>query len=101
MIDSQSVVIMASKGSKYEELIKKAIISLKERTGSSLPAIKKYITTHHAAETKPNWESVLNQQLKRLTASGKLVKVGMSASAARQLQICTSFSSRKELKRFN
>lgn len=82
---------MAAKGSKYEELVKKAIISLKERTGSSLPAIKKYITTHHAAETKPNWESVLNQQLKRMTASGKLVKVGMSASATHSLQIRTSF----------
>ena len=66
---------MAAKGSKYEGFIKEAILALKERTGSSLPAIKKYITAHHAADTKANWETALSQSLKRLTKVGKLVKV--------------------------
>ena len=66
---------MASKGGKYEPLIKDAIVALKERTGSSLPAIKKYITTHNSADLKGNWESQLSQSLKRLTSQGKLVKV--------------------------
>lgn len=66
---------MATKGSKYEGFIKDAIVALKERTGSSLPAIKKYISSHNKEHLKGSWESQLNQSLKRLTASGKLVKV--------------------------
>ena len=91
---------MAAKGSKYEGLIKEAILALKERTGSSLPAIKKYISGHHSADTKPNWESVLSQQLKRLTASGKLIKVGLSHSAPASIQTRVAFEPRR-CKRFH
>lgn len=82
---------MAAKGSKYEGLIKEAILALKERTGSSLPAIKKYISAHHGAETKPNWESVLSQQLKRLSASGKLVKVRPSCTVRTSIQTSPNY----------
>lgn len=66
---------MAAKGSKYEALIKEAIVALKERSGSSIPAIKKYLEANKKAELKGNWESTLSQNLKKLAASGKLVKV--------------------------
>lgn len=72
---TQKARTMASKGSKYETFVKDAIVALKERTGSSLQAIKKYISLHNKEELKGNWESQLSQSLKRLTASGKLVKV--------------------------
>ena len=71
---------MAAKGSKYEGFVKEAIVALKERTGSSLPAIKKYIAAHHKEELKGNWESQLSQSLKRLAKSGKLIKVCLSPS---------------------
>ena len=47
----------------YLALISEAITGLKERTGSSYPAIKKYIGAKHKL---PNgWEKVLAQQLKK------------------------------------
>lgn len=61
---------------KYEGLVKEAIAALKERTGSSLPAIKKWLQANKSDELKGNWESILRQNLKKLTDSGKLVKVG-------------------------
>lgn len=68
---------MAAKGSKYEGFIKEAILALKERTGSSLPAIKKHIAANHKDELKGNWESQLSQSLKRLAKSGKLIRVSL------------------------
>jgi hypothetical protein len=39
---------------KFEGFIKEAILALKERTGSSLYAIKKHLGANHAAELKVN-----------------------------------------------
>ncbi len=47
---------------------------LQERGGSSLPAIKKYVAEHHSSLPGP-WEKTLSYQIKKMTASGKLVKV--------------------------
>lgn len=57
-------------------LIKEAILSLKERGGSSPAAIKKVIGQKHPS-LPAGWEKVTALQLKRLTAAGKLVKVGL------------------------
>ena len=48
--------------------------SLQERGGSSLPAIKKYVAEHYPSLPGP-WEKTLNYQIKKMAASGKLVKV--------------------------
>lgn len=68
----------ANKGPKYEAFVKEAILALKERTGSSLQAIKKYIQANHKEELKQNWESQLSQTIKRLAKSGKLIKVTLT-----------------------
>jgi histone H1/5 len=59
-----------------QDIIKEAILSLKERSGSSPAAIKKYIGQKYP--TLPaGWEKVTALQLKRLTAAGKLLKVSL------------------------
>jgi len=47
---------------------------LQERGGSSLPAIKKYVAEHHPNLPGP-WEKTLSYQIRKMAASGKLVKV--------------------------
>lgn len=54
-------------------MIKEAITTLKERNGSSVPAIKKVVSSKHTLPA--GWEKVLNLQLKKLSDSKKLVKV--------------------------
>lgn len=71
----------------YVEIVKAAIVALKERSGSSLPAIKKYVAENY--KTLPTgWEKVLSLQLKRLAAAGKLVKVGLPASLGHDTARC-------------
>ena len=55
-----------------------------QRSGSSLPAIKKYIGAHH--KLPAGWEKTLSYQLKRLAASGKLVKVKASFKLSEALK---------------
>jgi hypothetical protein len=57
-----------------QAMVKEAITTLKERSGSSLPAIKKVMSAKHPS-LPAGWEKVLNLQLKKLTESKKLVKV--------------------------
>ncbi|CAH8339735.1 unnamed protein product [Eruca vesicaria subsp. sativa] len=61
----------------YEEMIKDAIVSLKERTGSSQYAIQKFIEEKHKV-LSPSFRKLLLLNLKRLVASEKLVKVKAS-----------------------
>ncbi|KAL5059245.1 hypothetical protein RYX36_030849 [Vicia faba] len=72
---------MATKTSKplashptYKEMIKEAIVLLKERTGSSQYAIAKFIEEKHK-QLPPTFKKLLLQNLKKNVASGKLVKV--------------------------
>lgn len=58
---------------KYVDIVKDALVSLKERNGSSVAAIRKFITGKYTLPT--GWEKVLSVQLKKLVASGKIVKV--------------------------
>ncbi|MCJ1464013.1 hypothetical protein MMC07_002623 [Pseudocyphellaria aurata] len=60
---------------KYLELIREALLALKERNGSSLQAVKKYFSSNFAKDLKPGWEKVLSTQLRNNVANGKLVKV--------------------------
>ena len=57
-------------------MIKAAIASLKERTGSSVQAITKYVEANY--KLPDNFKKVLSNQLKKLAAEGKLVKVKAS-----------------------
>ncbi|WCJ23948.1 Histone H1 [Euphorbia peplus] len=59
----------------YSEMINEAIVSLKERTGSSQIAIAKFIEEKQKANLPANFKKLLFVQLKKLVANGKLVKV--------------------------
>ncbi|CAG8598478.1 24654_t:CDS:1 [Cetraspora pellucida] len=49
----------------YEEMIREAIIALKDRKGSSRPAIKKYITTTYQIEDNPTMAQSFRKALKK------------------------------------
>ena len=61
---------------KYEEMVKAAIVALKDRNGPSVPAIAKYIGS--SFKLPDNYKKILSTQLRNLVASGKLVKVKAS-----------------------
>ncbi|CAO2826728.1 unnamed protein product [Amaranthus hypochondriacus] len=61
---------------RYIEMITEALVSLKERTGSSSYAIAKHIEEQQKVKDLPsNFKKILYNQLKRFVESGKLVKV--------------------------
>lgn len=68
----------------YLSLISEAISGLKERSGSSYPAIKKFIGSKHKLPT--GWEKVLAQQLKKQAGAGKLVRVKSSFKLSEALK---------------
>ena len=61
---------------KYEEMVKAAILALKDRNGSSVPAIAKYLAANY--KLPDNFKKILSTQLKNLVKSGKLLKVKAS-----------------------
>ncbi|KAA8527711.1 hypothetical protein F0562_035420 [Nyssa sinensis] len=65
----------------YVEMIKEAIVALKERTGSSQYAIAKFIEEKQK-DLPSNFKRLLLVQLKKLVASGKLTKVKHSFKLA-------------------
>ncbi|KAG8470102.1 hypothetical protein KFE25_008523 [Diacronema lutheri] len=62
-------------GPKYGEMAKEAILAMKGRGGSSLPAIKKWLKEHYPNATN---EPALKQALKHAVTSGAFVKVKAS-----------------------
>eukprot|EP00475_Leptophrys_vorax_P042457 TRINITY_DN80032_c0_g1_i1.p1 TRINITY_DN80032_c0_g1~~TRINITY_DN80032_c0_g1_i1.p1 ORF type:complete len:211 (-),score=85.05 TRINITY_DN80032_c0_g1_i1:267-899(-) len=70
---------------KYIEMVKEAIVALKERTGSSLYAISKFIEQKHP-DLPANWKKTLTVQLRNLAKSGKLVKVKASFKLGNELK---------------
>ncbi|CAH1427016.1 unnamed protein product [Lactuca virosa] len=58
----------------YAEMIKEAIVTLKERTGSSQQAIAKHIEDTQK-DLPANFKKLLLVQLKNLVAAGKLTRV--------------------------
>ncbi|KAK1420538.1 hypothetical protein QVD17_22216 [Tagetes erecta] len=65
----------------YFEMIKDAIVTLKERTGSSPQAIAKFIEGKYK-DLPANYKKLLSIQLKRNVVDGKLVKVKASFKLA-------------------
>ncbi|KAL6500285.1 hypothetical protein OROHE_025651 [Orobanche hederae] len=59
----------------YFQMISEAITTMKDRTGSSQPAIARFIEDNYPNLLPPNFRKNLSTQLKRLLRSEKLVKV--------------------------
>lgn len=57
------------------QMVKEAIGTLKERTGSSQYAIAKYLEDTYKTGLPPNFKKILSVQLRNLTKQGKLYKV--------------------------
>ena len=57
----------------YEVMVKAAIVSLKERSGSSTQAIAKYLAATY--KLPDGWKKVLATQVKKMAASERLLKV--------------------------
>ena len=57
----------------YEVMVKAAIVSLKDRSGSSTQAIAKYLAATY--KLPDGWKKVLSTQVKKMAASAKLLKV--------------------------
>lgn len=81
----------------YLTLISDAIKNLKERGGSSYPAIKKWIGSHHKLPS--GWEKTLALQLKKQATAGKLVRVKASYKLSDELKkpvkVINNFGSRQ------
>ena len=61
---------------KYEDMVKSAILALKEKTGSSVAAIAKFLAANY--KLPDNFKKILSTQLKNLVKSEKLVKIKAS-----------------------
>ncbi|THG20097.1 histone H1-like [Camellia sinensis] len=59
----------------YLQMISEAISSLKDRTGSSQPAIAKFMEEKYSSLLPPNFKKMLSIQLKKFVKSEKLVKI--------------------------
>ncbi|GMQ09000.1 hypothetical protein CsSME_00052507 [Camellia sinensis var. sinensis] len=59
----------------YLQMISAAISSLKDRTGSSQPAIAKFMEEKYSSLLPPNFKKMLLIQLKKFVKSEKLVKI--------------------------
>lgn len=89
MTDAKPAKKTAPDHPPYAILIAEAIRELKERTGSSAPAITKKIGEKYGSKLKSgviSWEKQVSQQLKRMAASGKLVKVKNSYKLSDELK---------------
>uniref|UniRef100_A0A6N2L4K3 H15 domain-containing protein n=1 Tax=Salix viminalis TaxID=40686 RepID=A0A6N2L4K3_SALVM len=85
------------------KMICDAIVTLKERSGSSQYAITKFLEDKHKKHLPANFRKLLLVQLKKLVASAKLVKVKNSfklpsAPPKRQPQISAEKTSKPKLK---
>merc|ERR1712038_1911484 len=80
MVDAKSPAKKAAKPKKPAEhpptasMVKAAVKALKERNGSSLPAIKKYIAANYKYDVVKN-ARFINKALKKLSEDGVLTKV--------------------------
>ncbi|CAK7348368.1 unnamed protein product [Dovyalis caffra] len=59
---------------RASRMITEAIATLKDKTGSSQPAISKFIEEKYKKSLPPNFKKVLSVQLKRFVKSERLVK---------------------------
>ena len=59
----------AAKHPGFNVMITEAIVSLKERGGSSVAAIKKAVGAKHGKDLPANWDKILSMTLKRMVSS--------------------------------
>ena len=90
---------MAAKGPSYDQLVLQAVAALKERGGSSVPAIAKWIK----ANKKDATDSNIKVAVKRCLKGGKLDKVknsfklsGAAKKAAKSVKKATKKSPAKK-----
>ena len=76
-------------------MIIEAIAALKERTGSSLPAIAKHIESKYKTGLPSNFKKLLSAQLKKLVEKNKLIQIKNSFKLAETLKKPASSSSVK------
>ncbi|KAL9253604.1 Histone H1-like protein, partial [Drosera capensis] len=62
----------------YFQMIKEALTTLNEKTGSSAYAIAKYVEENHKSELSSNFKKILGLQLKNSALRGKLIKIKAS-----------------------
>ena len=62
----------------YTQLVEEAIVAMKDRTGSSMPAIKKWLMENKPELDEAKIKARLNLTLKNSVKSGKLIKVKAS-----------------------
>ncbi|KAM7269884.1 hypothetical protein ACFE04_025381 [Oxalis oulophora] len=67
----------------FLDMITDAIVTMKERTGSSQYAINKFIEDKYSKQLPSNFKKLLLVRLKKLVADGKLVKVKNSFKVAK------------------
>ncbi|KAJ6257983.1 hypothetical protein Dda_7773 [Drechslerella dactyloides] len=58
----------------YKDMIKEAILQLKERNGSSRQAIKKYVLNNNKGIKESNFDTQFNAAIKRCVSSGDFVQ---------------------------
>lgn len=68
------------------QMVKEAIGTLKERTGSSQYAIAKYLEDIYKTGLPPNFKKILSVQLRNLTKQGKVYKVKNSFKLSDELK---------------
>ncbi|KAI5949329.1 hypothetical protein KGF54_005564 [Candida jiufengensis] len=62
----------STKTTSYKDMIKTAILTLKERNGSSRQSLKKYVQSNN--DVKGNFESLFNSALRKGVASGEFIQ---------------------------
>ncbi|CAK9230624.1 unnamed protein product [Sphagnum jensenii] len=70
----------------YLLMVKEAIGSLKERTGSSQHAIAKYLEEVYKTGLPPNFKKILSVRLRNMTKQGKVYKVKNSFKLSEELK---------------
>ncbi|KFK40182.1 hypothetical protein AALP_AA3G341000 [Arabis alpina] len=87
----------------YFQMIKEALMTLKEKNGSSPYAIAKKIEEKYKSVLPENFRKTLSLQLKNSVAKGKLVKIRASYKLSETTKMTTrsSSSSRKSKRTLN
>ncbi|GFZ04558.1 hypothetical protein Acr_17g0001300 [Actinidia rufa] len=85
----------------YLQMIGEAISLLKDRTGSSQPAIAKFIENEYKSLLPPNFKKILSIQLKKFVKSEKLVKIKNSYKISSSEKVKSVSHTTKELQKKN
>ncbi|KAK4717425.1 hypothetical protein R3W88_015763 [Solanum pinnatisectum] len=88
---SMAIAMKASNSSSnvhppYFQMITEAITSLKDRNGTSQPAIAKFMEAKYKEFLPPNFKKLLSVQLKKFVESEKLFKINNSYKISANLQ---------------